>query len=247
MGLVGGPDDGGLDGVYALLDDSLLVEDSDLFEPGFSATHYRRGVELRLHLIQAKTTHSFSETAIDLASSSTRRLLNLQFGTDDLESLYSSAVINRLQLFRIALQKLVRRHPRVHIDFHYATRGNIADIHPKVQRKSNDLATQFENTVTDATGRTQFYGARELLQLAKESPTYNLTLDFKENITSTNSLHVALVSLRDYIRFLANDRGNLNHHIFNSNVRDYQGAVQVNREMRNTLDDPASPEFWSAE
>lgn len=242
-GIVGGADDGGVDGVYALLDDSLLVEDSEVFEPGFSASNYRRGVELRLHMIQAKTTQSFSETAIDIASSSTRRLLNLQYSRDDLESLYSESLVNRLDLFRVALQRLVRRHPRVHIDFHYATRGNVDDIHPKVQRKSNDLRTQFETTVTGATGRTRFYGARELLQLAKESPTYNLTLDFKENITSTNS-HVALVFLRDYIRFLANDRHKLNHHIFNSNVRDYQGAVQVNREMRSTLEDPDSPDFW---
>ncbi len=55
---------------------------------------------------------------------------------------------------------------------------------------------------------------------------------------------MALVKLRDYLAFLTDERGDLRRHIFDWNVRDYQGDVEVNREIRDTLQEPAAPEFW---
>ena len=33
-------------------------------------------------------------------------------------------------------------------------------------------------------------------------------------------------------------------YVFDWNVRDYEGDVEVNREIRESLQDPKSPEFW---
>lgn len=50
--------------------------------------------------------------------------------------------------------------------------------------------------------------------------------------------------LRDYLDFLADEQGELRRHIFDWNVRDYQGDVEVNKEIRESLEDPEGPEFW---
>jgi hypothetical protein len=52
------------------------------------------------------------------------------------------------------------------------------------------------------------------------------------------------VSLRDYIAFLTDTDGALRRYIFDWNVRDYQGNVEVNREISRSLEDSSSPEFW---
>ena len=52
------------------------------------------------------------------------------------------------------------------------------------------------------------------------------------------------MSLGDYMRFLADDSGALRRHIFDWNVRDYQGNVEVNREIERSLLADSSPEFW---
>ena len=242
-GLIGGADDGAIDGVYTFLDDLLLDDDSDIFGDSVSPHDYRRGALIRLRLIQAKRTPSFSETAIDLVGSSTRRLLDLQYDHSKLELLYSRPLLQKVELFTEVVKRLVTRHPTVKIEFTYATRGNIDDIHPKVRRKATELERQFHTTLGGATGTVQFFGAKELRKLAAKAPSDTLTLKYQENITSGCS-HVALVTLRDYLGFITNNTEDLLTHIFDSNVRDYQGQVEVNREISHTLDDSRAPDFW---
>ena len=242
-GIVGGGNDGGIDGAYAFVGGQLIADDSEIFDSEFSPSQLSQNVALTLRLIQAKREDSFSERAIDLASSSTQRLLDLEQNEEQLIRLYSSALVERLMLFRRALERLAIRHPTVRVEFSYVTRGDIEKINPKVQRKAKDLEEQFDRTATRATGIVSFLGANELWMLASAVPNYTLQLKYRENATSGAS-HVALVSLRDYIAFLSDSDGNLIRHIFDWNVRDYQGNVEVNREIQSSLEDNESPDFW---
>ena len=242
-GVVGGGGDGGIDGVYTFLDDQLVTEDSDIFDEDFVDTSYRRGVKLTLHLIQATRTPSFSETTIARVKSSTAHLLDLQRSAEDLSSRYSPSVVNRVDLFRQAIFALARRYPTIHIEFSYAARGATADIHPNVEREAADLCDHFTDKLKEATTSVVFLGAEELRKLAAEAPSYVVTLEFQENATSGHS-HVALVSLSDYLNFLIGEDGELRRHIFDWNVRDYQGSVEVNREIQSSLEEPKDPDFW---
>ncbi|MEV5302777.1 AIPR family protein [Amycolatopsis methanolica] len=242
-GVVGGGGDGAIDGVYVLLGDTLLAEDSDIFQEDFKASQVAKGTSLRLILVQAKRETSFTETAIDLATSSTRRLLNLGEDEDDLAEYYSRDLIARLTLFRTALQKLATRHPKVQIKFVYATRGRTSEINTRVKLKARDLEVDFSNAAAGGEGSVEFLGGAELWERAGRQPSYTLQLSYKESATSGTS-HVALVSLRDYFNFLTDENNGLRRHIFDWNVRDYQGDVEVNKEIADSLDSASSPEFW---
>jgi hypothetical protein len=242
-GVVGGGNDGAIDGVYVFLGDKFLAEDSEVFDEDFSPSRVAPGTRLLLWLVQAKREQSFTETAIDLISSSSRRLLDLGQSEDDLRLLYSDAVVERVGLFRAALQRLATRHPSLEVRFSYVTRGNTLDLNAKVQAKANDLKKQFGDLMPDANGHVDFLGAGELWKRASTLPSYTVELKYQENATSGTS-HVALVSLLDYLSFLSDERGSLRRHIFDWNVRDYQGDVEVNREMRESLAAADAPEFW---
>ena len=194
-GVVGGGNDGGIDGVYTFVGEQLINDDSEIFDSEFSASRLSQGVALTLRLIQAKQVSSFTETAIDLVSSSTGRLLDLGLTEEHLKTLYSSALVERFSLFRRALERLAIRHPIARIEFSYATCGDKDTINPKVQQKARDLEMQFSKTVTGATGVVSFLGADELWMSANAVPNYTLRLTYRENATSGTS-HVALVSLR---------------------------------------------------
>ena len=101
----------------------------------------------------------------------------------------------------------------------------------------------FSKTITGATGVVSFFGADELWISASAVPNYTLQLTYRENATSGTS-HVALVSLRNYVAFLSDSDGNLNRHIFDWNVRDYQGNIEINKEIRFSLEDEQAPDFW---
>ena len=242
-GLVGGGGDGAIDGIYIFVDGQLLADDSEIFDEDFSITQVRRDVDFTLHLVQAKRSESFTENTIDLVSSSTRRLLDLTQDNGYLRSLYSEEIIEKVGLFRNALAKLAPRHPTVSIEFCYVTRGDTDNIHPRVKQKAGDLEQQLSLTLPGAKGAVTFLGAAELWTSATTAPSYTLNLTYQENATSGNS-HIALIRLRDYHGFLSAEDGTLRRHIFDWNVRDYQGQIEVNREIRSSLEDPSAPDFW---
>jgi len=88
-----------------------------------------------------------------------------------------------------------------------------------------------------------FVGATELWARVSSRRSYTLNLEYQENATSGDS-YVALVSLRNYLAFLTDEAGELRRYIFDWNVRDYQGSVEVNREIQRSLTDPVAPDFW---
>ncbi|NMO32884.1 AIPR family protein [Streptomyces sp. GMY01] len=242
-GVIGGGDDGGLDGVYVFLGNRLLHEDSDVFQSSFSVNSLENGAPLTLWLVQAKTSKSFSEVALDKVASSCNLLLNLDANDKDLSNLFSQELIARISLFRKTLLRIAKRMPAVKIRFSYVTRGDTEAIHPKVRVKAQHLETQFAKILGTASGEVEFLGPAELWKRASVIPSYTLELPYQESITHGTS-HIALITLGDYLSFLSEDDGSIKSHIFDWNVRDYQGNVEVNREIAASLQDPDAPEFW---
>jgi hypothetical protein len=89
-----------------------------------------------------------------------------------------------------------------------------------------------------------FYGARELLESAQREKSYTLQLKLAETpISTSENGYVALANLKDYWQFVTDGRS-LRKYIFESNVRDWAGDVEVNQEIRHTLDGNDSLNFW---
>lgn len=243
-GISGGTDDGAIDGVYVFLDDMLLSEDVEQID-SLATSGGRSTPKLLLWVVQAKVSPGFTERAIDLVSSSLGRLLDLGAPTESLRELYSDSVIARVGVFKTALLRLVGRHPKVEVRFSYVTRGTTADVNKKVLRKANDLESQLSKVTSGAVGKVELLGAAELWERVNTRRSYTLQLPYRENATSADgSSHIALVSLHDYAGFLSNEQGQLQRHIFDWNVRDYQTGASVNKEIAASLNDPESPEFW---
>jgi hypothetical protein len=242
-GVIGAGLDGAIDGIYVFLGSILLTEDSDLLSDDFVPTKYERSLKLSLELVQAKRETSFTETAIDLASSSLSRLLDLTQEDSALLRLYSQDVVNRIRMFKTAWQRLSTRRPELAIKFSYVTRGDTSNVNQRVTFKASDLENQLTRTVAGAKADVSLWGAAELWKSINCVPTYSLKLPFLENATKGGS-HVGIIRLQDYYGFITDSDGNLRRHIFDANVRDYQGDIEVNRQIRSSLENRAAPEFW---
>ena len=225
-GIVDGSGDGGIDAAFTFLDEHLLAEDSEVISDPTTATTIRRGARLELHVLQAKQESGFGETPIQKASSSLELLLDLSIDEKELGELYSSLMIDRIAVFRRALELLATKHPSIRIVFWYVTPGKTDTVSSTTKIQAEILIKQLREVATGIEAEVHFVGASELLTLEQESPTYTLQMDFQENVTSDAS-HVALVSLRDYVSFLSDGNGSLRRNIFEWNVRDYQGNVEV--------------------
>jgi hypothetical protein len=242
-GQVGGGDDGGIDGVYCFLNGNLVAEDSEVLEETFDPTTVRREPDLTLVVVQAKRTASFAETPFEKLQATLTEMLALARSEEQLGELFSASVIERFAIFRGAWQKLSTRHPRIAVRIFCASKGDTEDINAKVVTRADRLTEQVVAAVPKATADVAFLGARELVDLAGREKPYTLELVYRENATDANS-HVALVALADYFAFITDEAGALRRYIFDWNVRDYEGDVEVNREITQGLRNRGSPQFW---
>ena len=242
-GRLGGGQDGGLDAVYTFLDGRLLSEGAEIFEDGFKPSEIRKGAEISLWLIQAKRSEGFGEDAFDKVVASTKKLLDLNFTDEQLADIYSPDVIARARIFTRAWTLLTIRSPRIAITFAYVSRGDTASVSAGVAQKMTDVRKELGTLVPGAEIDVRVVGAKELWTMASTTPEYDLQLRFRDYISEGDS-YAGLVSLPEYYRFLSDESGTLRAHLFDWNVRDFQGAVTVNRQMQATLEADDGRDFW---
>ena len=237
-GIVGGSGDGGIDSLYLFLNGTLVREDTD-------SSFFKKDLVIDLVFIQSKTSPSFSEDTINKFSASSRDLLDLSAPLTDLSKSYRAEILSPIDLFQRTYKKLAERFPTLRIAYYYATKGDSPSHN--VQKKADQLKREVENMFSNSSATVSFVGARELLDLTRRSAdtTYHLLLADNPISASGPGGFLAIVNLQKYFEFIADDKERLRRHLFDANVRDYQGTVQVNKGIQETLTDQDSREdFW---
>ena len=92
----------------------------------------------------------------------------------------------------------------------------------------------------------EYFGAEKIMEILNTPDVRDYELILADNPISlgVNKDYIALVSLGKYYNFITNGSDTLEQSIFESNIRDYQGSVVVNKEIHNTLDQNDSIDFW---
>ena len=235
-GIIDGGGDGGIDSIYFFVNDVAFDEDMDI-------TSLKKNISLRLVLIQSKTSSGFSETSIDKMMSSARDLFDLNKDLKSLSAVYKQNLLDRISRFRNTFLSLASKFPAVCFEYAYATKG--IEVHPNVSRKVSELEQIIKGFFNPVSFSFAFLTTTDLLSSARQSPSSKTNLRLAENPISTGQEgFVCLVTLRDYLAFITDDDGHLRSHLFEGNVRDYQGKTEVNVEIRKTLESVASEDFW---
>ncbi len=236
-GLVGAGGDGGIDGIFLLINGDLVQEEPDY-------THLRKDITIDLIIIQSKTEAGFKETPIERFVSVSNDILDLSIETSSLSRTYNEFLLETIHRFRSLYRQLAARFPTLRISYVYASKG--IDPHPNVERKVTSLEEVVKRHFPDSHFSFQFLGAPELLRLARRRPQRTYKLQLAENPISSNEQvgFVCLVGLFDFFTFIADDSGALQRQIFEANVRDYQGRTQVNDEIQDSLRSKSTEDFW---
>lgn len=242
-GIVDGSNDGGIDSVYTVLEGTVLEPDASILESPSAAKSYPEGLALELHVIQSKNTGGFSQTAVTKLQSTLPAALDISRPLASLAGELRPEVIERFEIFRTALTHLLVRRPRVSVSVYVASYG-VADtaaenVYASVDRLRNDL----DDLLPVAKVSVELIGAEDLWRLYDVRSPETLELECDELLSSGQS-YIALAPLANYIGLICESDYSVRRHLFDANVRDYQGQVAVNKEISATLRDASSPEFW---
>jgi hypothetical protein len=239
-GMVGGGGDGGIDAAYAFVSGELVTDD-------FDPSPHKQDISIDLVIITANTRVSYEEACVDKLRITSAELLDLGKNMDDYAATYNGALRGILDNFRRALISLSAAFPQVRVQYYYVTHGDTGDIDQKVRTKASLLETQIAKLLPNPECSFQFVGASELLGIARSSPVGSSKLPLASSAVTTETGFICLVKLSEYYRFITDDDGELKRSMLEANVRDYQGDVEVNRAIRDTLNAPhcAREDFWA--
>ena len=236
-GITGQSHDGGLDSIYLLVNGDLIKEDDQI------SGKYNKNVDIELILIQSKYENSFSEDPLLKLSRLCRSLFDLDFNPEDFSGQYNDHVLSAFERFKTTYVGLITKKPKLKISVYYVSKG--LDVHPNVQKQADNLKIDIQDKLPAADVVVEFLGAEKLVKMAQERPNNVFRLKISETPLSTSEqVFIALTNLSEYYKFITDGEGNLVRHIFESNVRDYQGKTNVNNEIQETLENPGKEEFW---
>jgi hypothetical protein len=234
LGIVDGPDDGGVDGIYFFVNRILIQDETDLPDSA---------IEAALYVFQAKLETGFTETVVQKMESFARDLLDHNRAVDTLTHL-NVDVRDSIGRFRENYERILASPHTITMWFVYATKSDQGANH-KVINRVNSLESYVRDQLSDAKVNFEFWGCQRLLAEARRAPKATETIEISKYFTTDDGSVVCLARLGSLAAFLRNEDGTLRRSMLEPNVRDYQGKTNaVNVGIRETLTSGGPNEFW---
>ena len=238
-GLIGDSNDNGIDGFYIFLDGELINQIEQV------EGKYK---EMKVYFHQYKNKYKIEEDVVLKFNNAFNDIMNFENSKlngwhDDLK--------DKIILLRNVILKTATHAITIKFIINHISKANSEDIkdNKSYWSKVDNLINHIENSGISRLGvEYDFIGGEELKNLSYRKPEYSidlvlkdspLTLEFGDN----NIGYIALVSLKNYYNFIV-ENGNIQKHIFDSNVRDYQNKTTVNKEIEDTIKNDNNTDFW---
>ena len=234
-GVVDGSKDGGIDGVYLFVNGVLVTEDFD-----FSS--YKDSVVIEVYVFQSKRKDAFEEAVVNSLQASLPKLFDLSNTDTELEPLFNDALRLKFSSLRETFKQLAATFPEVKIHIIYACRSQ--EPTKQMRIKGNQINASILEKNSNVSPCFKFFGAGDLYNAAKANANITIELPVFGSPINVKNAYVALVSLSQYNAFISSNN-QLSERLFEFNVRDYEGGVQVNKQIKETLDQKANDiDFW---
>ena len=232
-GLTGGGGDGGIDGIYFFINRQLMSRESDI------PTNPQ---DAELWVIQAKNRNSFEEAPVEKIKDFINDLFDFSRSISSL-TYYSQVVRDVISDFREQYTGIIGYPHKLSINLLYATKSDHLPSTGVMARVEN-VRRAAKAHISAAEPNFQFWGASELLEAYRNPPSRLAVLKVKNQISDTDGSFICLVPLAHFAEFMRDKQGNISQYMLEPNVRDYQGNVDVNRDIRVTLQSSDMREFW---
>ncbi len=242
-GIIDGGDDGGIDAIYLFINGQLCTE--EFLEEENIKNFKTNNTKLSLYILQAKNSDSFKETVMKFILSTMKDFLDLSYEMSS--QVYKNELIEKRELFKKIFLELAPYHPLVEINISYSSKGFLDDVNEKIHNTMSQIKTDIMNTGIPQSANVNLYGAAGLIELNRILPQYKLPLKF-QSIMNLKDSYILLVKIKDYYDFLINNKNNnkIRDYLFEANIRDHQGNVAVNKEIKDTLESSQELDinFW---
>jgi hypothetical protein len=239
-GVVGGGDDGGIDGFYLFVNRRLVREDTDL------TIFKEQQLNIELVVVQAKNKNSFEESVPQKMSSFLEECLRLGAAKESAKKLYSEGLRDAVEQFHKLYETSLTMKPKLSISYFHVAHAD--DVHIKVKTRGDLLVDRTKQHFPTARCSYSAVTGSELIKLYHRQPKHNLSLKTSKYFdwhTFDRQAYVCVVTLPNFYEFITSEKDEqLLDYIFDANVRDHAPDVKVNKGIQITLSNPSGDDFW---
>ena len=238
-GIVGGGDDGGVDGFYLFVNRKFVREDTDpqIFKD--------QQLNFELVILQAKHKTSFEESVPQKLKDFAEQCLPMgsTLGTMQ-QKLFGDPLLSAVKKFHDIYYLGLLKQPKLTIFFAHISLGE--QIDPKVDVRRDLLIAKTREIFPTADVHHAYLTGTKLLTLFNQHPEQTIPLitqDYFDSKLHERSGYVCLAKLPDFYDFIT-DKDVLQEHLFEANVRAHAPDVKVNKGISTTLANPEQEDFW---
>jgi hypothetical protein len=236
-GIVDNGGDGGIDSIYTFVNSELIQRDSELIDG-------KRNSVIDVYIIQSKNTNGFGESPIEKCASSANDLFDFTKSFDSLKTVYNVDLLKNRDVFKNQYLHLASKFPILKFHYFYASKG--VEIHSNVERKVQILVDVINRHFDKAEINFEFLTAGKLIELSRREQIKTKGITLLDNPISTqDGGYIAIAPLKNYYDFISDENAEIIKYFFDSNIRDYQGSVEVNSGIKETLlSSSPGEDFW---
>lgn len=242
--IVDGGNDGGIDSLMVFVDEEFVENSDDLENFNFS-----NKTNSRFIIAQCKKENSFKEGPIDKLITTIPILLDLEKSETALLSRFNSDLVEQTLLLIEVWKKTAISGGSISLDYIYAANASEIMVNDVFNQKVDQLMDLSSNCLSTSDIRFFPYSSKELLELYQKQKSNRLSIEFKDRPLTTefDSFgigYIGTVKLANYKQFLKAENGDIRDDLFESNIRHFQGLVDVNKKIKNTIENKSEEDFW---
>jgi len=236
-----GGSDGGLDSVYVLVNNKLIRD----VDQALDVALIRDDINFDVIIIQSRTSTGFELKTVLRIADTTKAILDPTRSPTTFSEEYNQQLLEIIRCYRAVHTTLMHKQMTFSVRICYAAKADSSVVHGSLLKKAQELEIEIPRLLTTCNKcEFEFVGARRLIELCRRPEKYECELICEDSISDDNNGYVALVTLGNFYDLITN-AGELREGIFDSNVRDYAEAVEVNEQIRKTLENAKdNPKFW---
>lgn len=241
--VVDGGQDGGIDSIMLFLDDDYIQSIDSITDFKFSTSTI-----LKIIVSQAKIEKAFKESTLDKLITSFPILLDLEQNEEKLSERFNPALVTKVLTLREVWKQTIMKGGSIEMEINYFCKANETQINKAYELKTKQLENIISEKINGSKIIFHNYSSKDLLDLYQKQKPTRLELTFKEVPITTEFKegygYVGIVSIKDYYNFITDNDGNILEDIFESNIRHYQGDVDVNNKIKESLETEFEIDFW---
>ena len=242
--IVDGTKDGGIDCFMMLVDETPIQSEEHVYE-----LELNESSNVRLLIGQVKNTNSLKESVIDKIYISISQIFDLENDENSLEESFNNLLVEKILVFRKLWRKSIIKNSSISIEYFYSCKAETKNETETFVKKTELIIDSTKDKVQNCISKYSTFSSKELLEIYSKRPELELELILKElpvSITYENGRigYIGVVPIKNYFDFITDDEGVIRESIFEENIRHFQGEVDINKKIRETLEEDLENDFW---